>query len=66
MAGGIHGGKIFVGLIFVVEGTHENFNTTKISAYAVLYVSHTDLEIFIVKNVSAVTYMYMYMYLQQK
>ena len=30
----IHGGKIFVGLIFVVEGTHfnTNFNTTKISA----------------------------------
>ena len=32
----ICGGKIFVGLIFVVEETHENFNTTKISAYTVL------------------------------
>ena len=32
----IHGGKIFVGLIFMVKGTHENFNTTKISAYTVL------------------------------
>ena len=31
----IRGGKIFVGLIFVVEGTHENFNTTKISAYTI-------------------------------
>ena len=30
----IHGGKIFVGLIFVVEGTHENFNN-KISANTV-------------------------------
>ena len=30
-----HGGKIFVGLIFMVEGTHENFNTTKISVYTV-------------------------------
>ena len=29
------GGKIFVGLIFVVEGTHENFNTMKISAYTI-------------------------------
>ena len=29
-AGGNYGGKIFVGLIFVIEGTHENFNTTKI------------------------------------
>ena len=27
--------KIFVGLIFVVEGIHENFNTTKISVYTV-------------------------------
>ena len=31
----ICGGKIFVGLIFVVEGTHENFSTTKISTYMV-------------------------------
>ena len=38
----IHGGKIFVGLIFVVEGTHENFNTTKISAY--IYGSETCTE----------------------
>ena len=30
-----HGGKIFVGLIFMVEGTHENFNTTKISTYTI-------------------------------
>ena len=32
----IPSGKIFMGLIFVVEGTHENFNTTKISAYTVM------------------------------
>ena len=31
----ICGGKIFVGLIFIVEGTHENFNMMKISAYTV-------------------------------
>ena len=31
----IPSGKIFMGLIFVVEGTHENFNTMKISAYTV-------------------------------
>ena len=31
----IRDGKIFVGLIFMVEGTHENFNTMKISAYTV-------------------------------
>ena len=31
----IRGGKIFAGLIFVVGGTHENFNTTEISAYTV-------------------------------
>ena len=29
-------GKTFVGLIFVVGGTHENFNTTNISVYTVL------------------------------
>ena len=34
--------KFFVGLIYVVEGTHENFNTTKISAYKVLYVDHVN------------------------
>ena len=35
----IHGGKmILVGLIFVVEGTHENLNPTKISAYTVSMV----------------------------
>ena len=33
----IRGGKNFVGLIFVVEGTHENLNTMKISAYMVLH-----------------------------
>ena len=31
----ICGGKIFMGLIFVVEETHENFNTMKISVYTV-------------------------------
>ena len=31
----IRGGKIFMVLIFVVEGTHENFNTMKFSAYTV-------------------------------
>ena len=31
----IHGGKIFMGLIFVVKGTHKNFNTTKISVSTV-------------------------------
>ena len=31
----IRGSQIFVGLIFVVEGTHENLNPTKISAYTV-------------------------------
>ena len=31
----IRGGKIFVGLIFMVEGTHKNFNTTKIFVYMV-------------------------------
>ena len=35
----ICGGKIFGGLIFVVEGTHENFNTLKISAYTVMWMS---------------------------
>ena len=34
------GGKIFVGLIFMVEGTHENFNT-KISAYTVYIYIYT-------------------------
>ena len=34
----IRGGKIFVGLIFVVEGTHENFNITKISVYTVSWI----------------------------
>ena len=29
------GSQIFVGLIFVVEGTHENLNPTKISVYTV-------------------------------
>ena len=28
----------FMGLIFVVEGTHENFNTMKISAYMVVII----------------------------
>ena len=28
-AAGICGGKILVGLIFMVEGTHKNFNTVK-------------------------------------
>ena len=40
-AGGIHGGKIFMGLIFMVEETHKNFNTTKISAYTV-FISICD------------------------
>ena len=31
----ICGGKIFMCLIFMVEGTHGNFNTMKISAYTV-------------------------------
>ena len=31
-----------MGLIFVVEGTHENFNTTKISAYTVLMYGHMN------------------------
>ena len=31
----LYGGKIFMGLIFVVEETHENFNTTKLSVYMV-------------------------------
>ena len=31
----IRGVKIFVSLIFVVEGTHENLNPTKISVYTV-------------------------------
>ena len=35
------GGKSFVGLIFVVEGTHENFNTMKISVYTVSVTHNT-------------------------
>ena len=34
----IRGGKIFMGLISMIEGTHENFNTTKISAYTVMFM----------------------------
>ena len=33
--GHFRGGKIFMGLTFVVEGTRKNFNTSKISAHTV-------------------------------
>ena len=29
--------QIFVGLIFMVEGIHENFNTTKVSVYTISF-----------------------------
>ena len=38
----IRGGKIVVGLIFVVEGTHENSNTTKMSVYTVVTNGQCD------------------------
>ena len=54
----IHGGKILMDLIFVVEGTHKNFNTLKISAYTVyVYVHgyvHIHIHVFGVENGSSV------------
>ena len=61
----IRGGKIFVDLIFVVKGTHENLNTMKISVYMVYIQHNRNMYMFKTDNNHG-KYMYTHVYVHHK